>query len=92
MSVRRFNFKYIDCLLILILICLAANKEMVPRKDYDDYSKFINESFLSRKYVFNFKPHSVWCLTITVCHARMYFIETCFVRELEISQLLTRGC
>lgn len=31
---------------------------MVPRKDYDDYSKFINDSFLSRKYVFNFKPHS----------------------------------
>jgi len=22
---------------------------MVPRKDYDDYSKFINESYMSRK-------------------------------------------
>lgn len=27
----------------------AENKEMVPRKDYDDYSKFINESYMSRR-------------------------------------------
>lgn len=27
----------------------AENKEMVPRKDYDDYSKYINETHMSRR-------------------------------------------
>ena len=29
--------------------CIADNREMVPRKDYDDYSRYINDSYLSRK-------------------------------------------
>ena len=30
---------------------LAANKEMIPRKDYDDYSKFVNDTQGVRRYV-----------------------------------------
>ena len=30
-------------------VCAADNKEAVPRKDYDDYSNYINESYMSRR-------------------------------------------
>ena len=32
---------------------LAANKQMIPRKDYDDYSKFVNDTQGNRRYVKN---------------------------------------
>ena len=31
------------------LFCLVVNKDMVPRKDYDDYSKYVNETHQSRR-------------------------------------------
>ena len=34
---------------VLALAVIVENKEMKPRRDYDDYSKFINEAHMSRK-------------------------------------------
>ena len=31
------------------LLVLANDKEMVPRRDYEDYSKYVNETHASRK-------------------------------------------
>ena len=33
----------------LPFLCLANDKEMIPRKDYEDYSKFVNESQMARR-------------------------------------------
>ena len=43
---RRFG-KYSTLFLIFILI--AADPEMQPRKDYDDYTSFINDAYAEEK-------------------------------------------
>lgn len=35
--------------MIVNFLSAADNKESVPRKDYDDFSKYINEAHQSRK-------------------------------------------
>ena len=38
-------------LIILVPLHLAANKDMIPRRDYDDYSKFVNDTQTAKRYV-----------------------------------------
>ena len=38
-------------LIMVVPLNLAANKEMIPRRDYDDYSKFVNDTQTNKRYV-----------------------------------------
>lgn len=39
-----------DLVFILQLILIVENPKLKPKKDYDDYTKYVNEEFSSKKY------------------------------------------
>ena len=48
---RRFSklFNLIPILLPFMILCIVDKPLMKPRKDYDDYTKFINDTFAGEK-------------------------------------------
>jgi len=36
-----------------VTLLVAANKDMIPRKDYDDYAKYVNDTQADKRYVYD---------------------------------------